>query len=335
MHKREPKPRKLVSRLLAALSTVCATAGALQIALPLPAQADPICIIDNTMAKQLDLPILAWTDRTKTRKANIVAVPGLTLYAASWDAFAKHLASRGYRVYSLDMRGFGRWRTEGSKWNGNNKIEIAQSQQDLLDLVTTLRQRHPKEKLYILGESLGSNMGLALIEDHPELADGAILGSLCHNTRIHPHPIHWAADAVKEVVRPNKPLNLEPYAAPYLTNDPVLAKQCDNDPMIFRKMTPAELVKVDVLDDKAVSGAKKLPANFPICLIAGYQDAMFKQELLPKVILKWGTQNVSLNYVKGGGHLLMEHQPVNPKVAAIVDGWLLHPSNTGVASTSK
>ena len=94
---------------------------------------------------------------------------------------------------------------------------------------------------------------------------------------------------------PNRPINLEPYSAPYLTNKILpLAKACDNDPMIYRKMTPAELVKIDILNDKAFSAAKKLPADYPILMIAGTQDAMFKSNELPKGIEKFGTHNVSL-----------------------------------------
>src|SRR6516162_2385620 len=122
------------------------------------ALATPVCIKDSDVGKQLNLPIYEWVDTAKKRKGIIVAVHGLTLYAFAWDKLATRLASEGYMVFALDQRGFGRWRTEGAKFNGNNKIEIGQSQQDLLDLVTTIRQANPGQSLYCLGESLGANM---------------------------------------------------------------------------------------------------------------------------------------------------------------------------------
>ena len=301
------------------------------LALCLPqANAAPVCITNSKIGAQLNLPIFEWVNKDKPRKGIIIAAHGLTLYAQAWDKMAKHLANQGYQVYALDQRGFGRWRTESSKFGGTNKIEIEQSQQDLLDLVTTVHQAHPKQQLFCLGESLGSNMILAIVSEHPDLATGAILGSPCYKVRVHPK-LRWAEDFAKEVIKPDSPLNLTPYSAPYLTNNPALAQACNADPMIYRKMTPAELVKVDILDDRAMSAAKKLPANFPLLIIAGTKDAMFKQTELPKEIKKFGTQNVSLNLLPGQGHLLMEHQPANPQIASLIDKWLANPSNQSIA----
>ena len=298
------------------------------------AMADPTCITSCRMGAQMNLPICEWVDRSKQRKGTIVAVPGLTLYAMCWDQFAKHLATQGYHVFSLDLRGFGRWRTEGAKFNGNDKIEIGQSEQDLLDLVTDLRQAHPTQPLFCLGESLGSNMILDLVSEHPDLSDGAILASPCYKNRVHPKPIKWAGEIARQMVRPNKPINLEPYAAPYLTNDQALAKACDNDPMIYRKMTPAELVKIDILNDRAFAVAKKLPASYPIFIIAGTQDAMFKSMELPKAVHKFGSHSVTVTLLPGKGHLLLEHQRVNHQIAALVDGWLNHHKASGTVANA-
>jgi alpha-beta hydrolase superfamily lysophospholipase len=284
--------------------------------------AAPVRIDNSQIGQQLNLPIYEWVDKSKPRKGNIIAVHGLTLYAANWDYFALHLASLGFRVFALDQRGFGRWQTEGSKYGGNDKIEIGQSQQDLLDLATTLRQTYPGQEQFLLGESLGSNMALMLASEHPELVNGAILAALCYKNRIHPKPAYWIKDLAKEVVKPNAPLNLTPYSAPYLSNDPAVSKACNVDPLINRKMTPAELVKVDILNDKAIGAAKSLPANFPLLLISGSKDAMFKSTDLPNLVHKLGSKNISLNLIMGKGHLLLEHQKVSPQVVSLIDGWL-------------
>jgi pimeloyl-ACP methyl ester carboxylesterase len=130
------------------------------------------------------------------------------------------------------------------------------------------------------------------------------------------------------VVRPNKPLNLEPYSAPYLTNDQALARLVNSDPMVNRKMTPAELVKVDVMDDRAINGAKDLHPDYPILIIAGADDAMFKSVDLPKEVQKWGTKNATVTLLPGKGHLLMEHQHVNPQISLLIDSWLAHHTSS-------
>ena len=286
------------------------------------AMAVPVRIDNSQIGKQLNLPIYEWIDKNKKQKGTIIAIHGLTLYAASWDNYAKHLASKGFRVLALDQRGFGRWRTQSSKFGGTDKVEISRSEQDLLDLVTIVRQNKSQQKLFLLGESLGSNMALLLCSEHPELMDGAILAALCYKARIHPKPAYWIKDLAKEIIRPNAPLNLTPYSAPYLTNDPMVAKSCDADPIINRKLTPAELVKFDRLNDNAISAAKSLPLNFSLLLISGSQDAMFKSGDLADLVPKFGSKNITLRLMMGKGHLLLEHQRVDPQIVALIDTWL-------------
>jgi alpha-beta hydrolase superfamily lysophospholipase len=300
----------------------------------LQVQALPVYLAQNKTSQQLNLPISEWIDANKKRKGTIIAVHGLTLYGDAWNDMARHLAAAGYRVFALDQRGFGRWQKDGAKYGGNNKIEISQSQQDLLDLTTTIRQANPKQKLYLLGESLGSNMILALLSEHPELADGAILGSPCYKRRAHPAPLHWTKDFAKQMLKPNKAIDLSPYSAPYLTNDPVVAKDCNQDPMLNRKMTPAELIKVDVLCNRSWNDAKTLPPNFPLLIVAGDKDAMFKSTDLKKGIEKFGTTNISLHLLAGRGHLIMEHQKVTPRVVSLIENWLTKTSSALLATNA-
>jgi alpha-beta hydrolase superfamily lysophospholipase len=272
-------------------------------------------------------------DSTKPHKGTIVAVHGLTLYAHAWDKLGTHLAARGYHVYALDMRGYGRWRSEAAKYGGNSKIAIGQSQKDLFDLVNALRQANANKKLYCLGESLGSNMILELLSKHNNLADGAILGSPCHKTRVHPN-LRWTVDFAREVIQPVRPINLTPYSAPYLTNDQALAKACNNDPLIYRKMTPVELVKVDVLNGRAFAAAKSLPVNLPLLIIAGAKDDMFKAAALSDAVAKFGSKNISLHILPGKGHLLLEHQSVDPQILILIDTWLDHDGQRLTGSKS-
>jgi acylglycerol lipase len=320
--------KKLLVGTMAALSTMLSPVASH------PANSAPVCIENCKAGQQLNLPIYEWVDNTKTRRGTIVAVPGLTLYAYSWNDMAKFLAARGYDVFSLDPRGFGRWRTQSARYGGTSKIEVGQSQQDLLDLVTDLRQMHPKQKLYCLGESVGSNMSMTLISEHPELADGAIFGSPCYKTRMHAKPLRWATDFAKTVVKPNRLINLEPYAAPYLTNDKALAQACDTDPLIYRKLTAAELIKIDVMNDKGLEALKKFPKDFPVLIIAGDKDAMFKSDDLPKLVEKLDLAHVELHMLAGMGHLLMEHQPVQTGIGGIISSWLSKNLYTGTSAAT-
>lgn len=282
-------------------------------------------ITDSKIGEQLSLPIFEWVDNSKPRQGIIVAFPALTLYAESWDNIARHLADKGYQVFALEMRGFGRWRKESVKYGGNQDIDFGQSQQDLLDLVTTLHLIQPKQRIFCLGESLGSNMILVLLSEHPDLAAGAILVSPGYKTRVHPK-MRWATEFATQLIEPNKPVDLIPYAAEYLTNKPALARSWSADPMIYHRMTPIELLTVCHINDQGMAEAKRLPPNFPILIIAGLEDGLFRTAELPKAVKKFGTNNVSLNILPGNGHILLEDQEVNAPIASLIDQWLDHQS---------
>ena len=274
------------------------------------------------VGKELNLPVTEWLDKEQPVKGIVVAVHGLTLYAGAFEPIAVRLASRGFRVYALDMRGFGRWRSEGQNFAGDNRIHVGQSQTDLVALVKRLRKDNPDQKLFFLGESQGTNLAMWLVENHPELTDGAILASPCYHTRVHP-TARWIVDGAKELVKLDRPLDLEPYTRPYLTNDPVLTEKCDKDPLVNRKMTPDELVKCLIENRRAIKQATQIPADYPVLMVAGAKDAVFKARGLPKEVKKFGNaKEISLTLLPGKGHLLIEHQPVDPQIGKLVDTWL-------------
>jgi alpha-beta hydrolase superfamily lysophospholipase len=287
-----------------------------------PGKTQPVQNLQCDVGKQLNLPVTEWVDTQQPTKATFIAVHGLTLYAGAFNDIANHLAADGYRVYALDMRGFGRWMNEAQQYGGNSAIHIGQSQIDLLNLVHTIKNDNPKQKIYFLGESQGANLALWVVETHPDETDGAILFSPCYRTRVHP-TVRWIRDAFSQLCHPDKIMDLEPYTRPYLTNDPVLTEKCDKDPLVNRKMTPAELVKSLIDNKRAIRNIKQLPQNYPILMIAGTKDGVFNSNSLPKEIKKFGdARAIKLVLLQGKGHLLIEHQPVDPNIAKLIDQWL-------------
>src|SRR5262245_27873496 len=112
--------RKLVSCGFALLTLLLATSVR-------PSAAEPVCNVDSALGEKLQLPVYEWVDTTVPPKGIIVAVHGLTFYAAAYDKLARHLAANGYRVYAADLRGFGRWKNEFKKFGGDDQIHFTQS----------------------------------------------------------------------------------------------------------------------------------------------------------------------------------------------------------------
>lgn len=307
----------LCSALLGIAGTAFCASGTV-----LAASAEVIREDRPAISKQLDLPIYLWSDASKPTKGIIVGIHGLTFYAEAFDDFARHLASEGYPFYAADMRGFGRWKAEAAEYHGDSDIHFNQTKEDLLKLVDSIRRENPNTKIYCLGESLGANVAFWVASSKPDLIDGVITSGPCYRRWLHPRP-RWFLSFAEGIWSPSKTkINLEPYINPYLSDDRTLTTSCLADPLICRRMSPVELIKTSFCNNETLRYVDHIPYEMPILIIAGEKDKVFKTKCIPEFASHIGSEKISLNVLKGKGHLLMEHQPLHPEIVGIVDKWL-------------
>jgi alpha-beta hydrolase superfamily lysophospholipase len=303
----------------------------LAISLASPALAEPVCNVDSLLGQELNLPIYEWIDNSVPTKGIVVAVHGMTFYAHSYDNVARYFASKGYPFYAADMRGFGRWTTENVKFNGDDKIHFTDSENDVLKIVQTVRAKNPDTNVLCLGESLGANIALWVVSTHPELVDASILSAPGVKTQIHPRA-RWVPDLFRGLAHPKSPLNLEPYITPYLAEDKSIAASCLKDPQMKRALSPVELVKAHITNTRCLKQVQQIPVDMPILVLAGKKDQVFKTPALVEFVKQLGTRKVSMHVFPEKGHLLLEHQPLDPQITKIIDGWL-DESEAAMAAT--
>ncbi len=284
-------------------------------------KAEPVQIQDSNVGQELNLPVMEWKDDAAPTKAIIFGIHGATLYSGTFDHFARHLAAEGYPVYALDMRGYGRWQHENDKFGGDSLIHYTQSKEDIAEVLGMLRRIHPHEKIYCMGESLGSNMALWLLSNKPELADGAILSSPCIKKAMHPSP-RMIVDLVKGYKSPYKPHDLEPHIAPYLSEDPTVTEHYMKDPMINRRLSAADLIKSMRTNSDALKDAEKIPADMPLLVVAGAKDQIYKADGIEPFMKTTGSQKQTIFIAPDKGHLLLETTHTDPKIMGKIDDWL-------------
>lgn len=94
----------------------------------------------------------------------------------SWDNFAKDLQGFGYASLALDLRGHGE--SEGGP-TGYLKFSDEEHQAGINDLEAAwdyLKSNGADPaKTYLIGASIGANLSLQLLINHPELAGGVLL----------------------------------------------------------------------------------------------------------------------------------------------------------------
>jgi alpha-beta hydrolase superfamily lysophospholipase len=276
---------------------------------------------DCAVGQKLNLPVYKWCNPDVPQKGVIVAVHGLTFYAAAFDDVATHFANRGYTFYAADLRGFGRWNEEAQKYNGDDRKHFAQSQDDLLHVLAAVKAENREEMVFCFGESLGANYALWAASNSRGLVDGVIAGSPCVKACVHPR-LRWGADFVQGLLHPKTDLNLEPYINPYLSDDKSVTQSCLKDPKICRKLSPVDLVKTSITNKRTLANVQDIPAETPVLIIAGEKDKVFKTSSLTKFVPMLGSEHVDFRVIAKRGHLLFEHQPVHMEIVGIVDGWL-------------
>jgi alpha-beta hydrolase superfamily lysophospholipase len=299
---------------LSVCAALCVSTGA--------ASAEPVCNVDSKIGEELNLPVYEWVDQSVPRKGIIVAIHGLTFYADAYDKFARHLASRGYVFYAADLRGFGRWKTDSKKFGGDDQVHFTQSKDDLYRVAKKLRAENPDARMICLGESLGANYALwAMSEEGGKLFDGAVVFAPGVKTRIHPQA-RWAVDFLRGLRHPKKPMNLEPYITPYLSNDRTVTETCLKDPLICKELSPVELIKVALTNKKSIDKVGNIPADKPIMIVAGEEDAVFKTSAIHNWAKRIGSNSVSIHELPNKGHLMLESQDIDMGVVGLVDEWL-------------
>ena len=76
---------------------------------------------------------------------------------------------RHFTVVQWDQRGAGKTYASNGRKLQRRTMNVAQMEQDTLDVVNYLRQRFHRQKIFVVGHSWGSVLGLWLAHEHPEL----------------------------------------------------------------------------------------------------------------------------------------------------------------------
>ena len=74
-----------------------------------------------------------------------------------------------FTVVEWDQRGAGKTYASNDKDLQRRTMNVAQMEQDALDVVNYLRSRFNREKIFVVGHSWGSVLGLWLAHEHPDL----------------------------------------------------------------------------------------------------------------------------------------------------------------------
>lgn len=297
-----------------------------------------------------------WKDTGVKPKAVALAVHGLVLHGGVYDKMARELASQGFVVVAPDLRGYGRWCPDKPSRHGctarldnaavvplddsppqqaveeawpscknslvkRSKISYNKSYGDLKELVKSIRNQYPALPLYVIGESLGAGMAMHLAADMPQSIDGLVLSSPAIKRRMYMEP-RMVMDLTAMMMRPSKQIDLVPYIKRFASEDPDVVCTALQDPLVRKRLTVVDLLKTSQLIKGNIKYANRIPDSMPVLIIQGDRDRMLKSNGVVTLLDHLKSQDQTVKWLSGKGHLLLETPHIMPETMATVSNWL-------------
>ncbi|MEM7579564.1 MAG: alpha/beta fold hydrolase [Mastigocoleus sp.] len=110
----------------------------------------------------------------------LVLVHGFGASIGHWKKNIPVLAQAGYKVFALDLLGFG----------GSEKAPIDYTTEVWVELLKDFWLEHIKEPAVFIGNSIGALLSLMIVAHHPEISDGAILINSAGGLSHRPHELN-------------------------------------------------------------------------------------------------------------------------------------------------
>ncbi|MDO8584655.1 MAG: alpha/beta fold hydrolase [bacterium] len=132
-------------------------------------------------------------------KGGVVFLHMMPAVKDSWDELALRFAGEGYLALAIDLRGHGE--SEGGP-NGYTKYTDEEHQKSILDVDAAVKYLLAKgvavDRVVLMGASIGANLALKYIADHPDFKTAILLSAGSNYRGIMTLP---AAEALKPAAR--------------------------------------------------------------------------------------------------------------------------------------
>jgi pimeloyl-ACP methyl ester carboxylesterase len=260
----------------------------------------------------------------------LVLVHGFGASIGHWRKNIPVLADAGYRVFAIDLLGFG----------GSDKAAINYSVDLWVELLKDFWTQHIQEKAVFIGNSIGALISLTVLAEYPEISAGGVLINCAGGLNHRPHEL-------------NPPLRVVMSSFNRLVNHPIIGSFVFNRIrqknqirrtlyQVYRDRTAVTDELVDILYQPSCEpGAQKVFAS-----ILTAPPGASPTELLPKVelplLVLWGAadpwtpisgakiyedtaatgKNIKVVAIPGAGHC--PHDEVPDKVNPEIIDWLRH-----------
>ena len=253
----------------------------------------------------------------------IVLIHGLAEHGARYAQVGQFLASHGWAVYAVDLRGHGQ-SSDGHQPGRVHVDQFSDYAKDVNAMISHAKLHHPGVPLVILGHSMGGLISLSYALNHPDELDGAVISSPllgAHPDARSPAILNLLARILAHI-KPRLlfPSNLDSSA---ISRDPAVVRAYIDDPLVSEKVSARWYVELTKAMEDLRGRAAQL--QIPTLLMVSGNDRLVDPlaaplwaEAAPDNLLKLAVWEEFFHE--------MFNEPEKDKVHACVLDWLSHKS---------
>ncbi|MFB4262979.1 alpha/beta fold hydrolase [Nonomuraea sp. GTA35] len=222
-----------------------------------------------------------------------------------FDAQREYLRDRGYRVVTWDLRGHGLSRPAGVRFTAERAMA------DLCALIDHLALDRP----VLVGQSLGGNLGQAVVQRHPGLARALVVIGATSNTA----PLSWKERLLVRAAAPMLSVMPARNLPRLMAEASAITQAARTDARrAFGQVPKKEFLQVWRATVEFLSPDPGYRTPVPLCLIRGERDGTGN---IASAMPRWaGTENLEEVVIPDAGHIANQDNPqaVNEAIEAFL-----------------
>lgn len=328
---------KLFGMLLSVMSLFCSgfTAQAVESTMPLdryPDDVNPeaatkyVYTEDGEFSKKVGIPIYTWMPVDGPPKAVVIGIHGLTLHGRRFRVLARALAVNKIGFVAMDMRGFGRCRTE-KEWSTDkddkSRVHLEKSYHELEQLAQLVKDKYPNAKLVALGESLGCTFCVRLAGEHKDLVYGIILSAPA--VKVNADMFVGGGNiprGVKAAISPHHNMDLHPFIRNLVSGRKQVTEEMLDDPLITKSLTLGALLSTDSFVDKTSKWGKLTSDKLPVLIIQGRVDKCVAPRHVTDLMSNMPSNDQTLSWKGQFGHIQLETMFLRTEILEALVDWM-------------
>jgi len=262
-------------------------------------------------------------------KKSVICIHGIGGHSEDFRVMGQDLAEDGIEVYALDLRGFAKSKEEALPRGDTS--DFHRHLQDVEEVVDFVRKKHPENKVYMFGYSLGVLYTLWYSANHPDSLDGIILAAPAINYLKANMPRRDRVKLPFTLIFAPRTLYDSYKNWSYDFKESEEGRIILQDPLYTTKRSWRWLGSVKRMSDKALQNASQ--TEKPTLIILGEKDDLYILKGAKQLLESLATKDKAIQTFPDADHLFYDaflfgkttakHDPAKRKqVTSAVKDWL-------------